>query len=1073
MEDDVTLYQLIRDCRPGTPVGLALDRTTSRRINNLRGQMTLDVFHQGKVIIAVTCLVMLLALWLVPNRPGGQALAAGPGGGEVHGTIYASLRGVQAQDPYLFLPDITVFLKNVKTSAVTKDITTDLDGAFTIPEQPQAEYQLCWKAQGYLAGCGAPFLLRGPNVSLKPQTISPNLDLGTVYGRVALKDGNACRFSAPFIGANVFTTVTAKVGSATRTVRANNSGGYLVAGLPSFGSAKIIAACEGAQASTTNTLAAGSPRLSNLTLPNARPRTLGYAAQGGKTVGAVAPGTTVQATVQAKDGGGYPLHYKWYLSPPVSSFTSIDSPTISWKIPAHGLATAYVWSGDGNGGNALTRIALSTTPDQIPFSGHVLGNDAPVLAGARVTINGVSAQTNARGDFSLTLPKEDPRYVITITKPGYQMLSKIQYNPVTGAVFKLYRARDTVVDPTKPIAVRVVSGREGSVGIEIQIPANSIAAGVDGKGPLATTPLHLRALPYDLNDPENQVPGDFGGTDGSNKAYRLATFGAANVDLQDDANQAFNLVPGKTATISVLIDPSQQAVAPSTIPVWHYDTARGLWLRDGKATRVGNFYKTNVKHFSAVNMDLSTANDGACTRVVVDPGIMDLPFKIRMYPLTGGLTVRPDHQDQIISASLNVVVREPPGIQVKFVMVDSNGNDIAASAQIVNVGAASPSGSMWNPPPSAPYLDCTSEVDYNVDTVKALWPVPPQGFLSYKTPPDYLDPTKAPALTSAYYNLIDPGGTKTKANDTNDFANWKNVNGFNRTGEVITVYQNQYDLGFGREMHMQTGGQTGSCLNCVAYYVTNYENVGNAVLGTNPKQTVAMEFSPQNGVTGTPYTKFYVYNADGTISLSADLDGNGQKYVPALCVVCHNGNIASMDPVTGNLNTARFIGFDVESFGFAPSKPRPSQEPAFKQMNQGIVNQTNVSGPLKSQIFNWYGTETDPSMPSSTFLPNVPSKWLNPVDESNLYNAVVKKSCRSCHTTRDPNDTGVDISWATYDSVNTDPLVRAFACTPGVHIMPQAKVTFARFWLSTDPNGPNTFASSDLTDFKSPNNSCN
>jgi hypothetical protein len=1030
------------------------------------------------LVLAPFSLLAMVVVWpLLPGRHRANPLAAGPMGGEVHGTMYALIRGEEkspGDDPYIFLPDITVYLKDIATSATSPEVTTDLNGSFRIPEQPEAQYQLCWKAQGFASGCNPTTLvLRSANINLKPQSIFA--EPGVVYGRVALKDGSACRFLATFLGANVFTTVAAETSSGIRRVRANSYGQYVLSALPQ-GSAKIIGRCEGAEIASVNTLT-GAVFEKNLTLPNVKPTALAYASSGGHPVGSVAAGTTVNATVEAKDGGGFPLHYHWFVDPPVSGFTSVDAPTINWKVPGPGLATAYVWAGDERGGNVLTRIALSTSPHQIKFSGHVLANTAPVLAGASVTINGVAGHTNPGGDFILTLPKEYPRYVLTITKPGYQMLSKALYKPVLGATYKLYQAQDFVVDPTKPIEVteKPPRGSDQKSGIQIAIDANSIAAGADGKGALATSPVHIRALTYNLHDPEDQLPGDYGGVDSEGKPYRLSTLGAANVDIQDAAGHSFNLAPGKTATIKMPIDPAQLAGAPASIFVWHYDTKRGLWLKDGNATRVGSSYEAKVTHFSPVNMDLAF-NTGACTKIVVDTGIMPVPFKIRMTPLSGGFVVDANHQNQVIGDPLNVVVREPPGISVRFDMVDSAGNIISGASQTITTGAASPSGIQWNPPPNPPYADCTSEVDYNEQTVSALFPTSPGGFLIYQTPATYLDPAQAPALAAAYYAAIDPGGTKTAANNTADFATWKTLNGFDRTGSTEAIYENEYDLGFGREMHMQTGGQTGTCTNCAAYYVTNYPKVEDAVAGTGAIATVAMEFSPQNNSSGTAYTKFYVYHTDGTIALSADLDGNGQKFVPTLCIICHNGNVSSMD-ATGNLHTSRFIGFDLQSFRYAATTPRGPQEPSFKAMNNTILTQTNISTPLKLLISDWYGTEGDFTLPNPTLNDlAVPTGWKQPVDESNLYNAVVKTSCRSCHTTRDPNDTGQDISWATYDSLNNDsPVARIYACAPAGpfhHIMPQAQRTFSRFWLSTQPNAPNTIASSDLSGFQSPNNTC-
>ncbi len=1046
--------------------------------------------NQILLVLLPLGLTFFFAGWAaLPNGRAGKAMPTAAMGGEVHGTVYALIRGRESTaaskgllNPYIFLPDISVNLQNVGTSAASQQVQTDLDGAFMIPSQPQAQYRLCWSAAGYLPGCSSPFVLRSGNINLEPVGIIAQA--GVIYGRAALKDASACRFLVPFLGANIWTEVSAVPASGpSKTVRANNYGEYVVPALPA-GNAKVTAACEGARA-TTATNVTGGASVTNLTFANTRPTAFTYAAFGGQVVSSVTTGSSVQATVQAKDGGGFPLHYRWAVDPASSGFVSQDAPSVNWTVAGKGLATIYVWAGDGRGGNVLSRVSLSTTPDHIAFSGVVTANDVQVVPGALVNINGVTTTTTGQGGFSLALPKEVGRYVVTITKPGYQMFSRALYSPVIGATFKLYKAQDFLVDPTKPVSVteKPPRGTE-KMGVQIQIPANSLAAGLDGKGAVATGALHIRPLTYNMRDPEDQLPGDYGGIDKGGKANRLETFGAVNIDVQDAAGHPFNLASGKTALIRIPIDPAQLAAAPPTMRVWHYDTKEGMWHEDGIATKVGTAYQTKVKHFSAVNMDLGFNGGAACTRVVVDTGIMPTPFKIRMTPKSGNFTVDANHQNQVIDGPLNVIVREPPGTLVQFDMVDSTGQVITAASQTITIGAASPSGALWDPPPNPPYTDCTTELDYNEQTAKGLFPpgtgASQSGFLTFRTPSAYLDVTQAPALTAAYYTKIDPGGTKTNPNDTNDFAHWKTINGFDRGEKARAIYENEYDLGFGRDMHMQTGGQDGLCGNCIAYYVTNYDNVEAAVTaqnsGVNQKATVAMEFSPQNGTSGTPYTKFYVFGANGTILDSVALDDFGPKAVPTLCIICHNGNINSMGP-DGNLLTSRFIPFDLQSFRYHPTDPnwqRAVMEPGFKAMNAGIINQTNVSAPLKLLITNWYGTEGDLTLPDATFQDNrVPSEWTSPTNESPLYQTVVQPSCRSCHTTRDPADTGQDISWQSYDSLNGDSaFARFLACTSTSHLMPQAERTFARFWLSTQPNQPIFISTSSLSAFQAPNNNC-
>ncbi|MBV8281719.1 MAG: carboxypeptidase regulatory-like domain-containing protein [Candidatus Eremiobacteraeota bacterium] len=312
-------------------------------------------------------------------------------GGEVHGSVLALIRGEEFfplknafVDRNIFLPDINVFLKNTATSALTPEVATNLDGSFTFPSQPQATYQLCWKSDGFQPGCGTPFVLRSFNVYLKP--VAAFAMEGAIYGRVTLKDGLACRFLNPMMAKDTWTTVTAASGSETRTVRANSYGEYVLPQRPP-GKTEVTARCEGVKTSASINFG-GVVQQVDLTLPNALPHVaIVSASQAGAMARAAAGGSTVQVHATAQDGGGFPLHYKWAVDPPEPSFVSADSPDVTWKLPGSGLATIYVLAFDDMGGNQLNRVALSTTPDKIPFSGIVTANDAPFVPNAEVTVN--------------------------------------------------------------------------------------------------------------------------------------------------------------------------------------------------------------------------------------------------------------------------------------------------------------------------------------------------------------------------------------------------------------------------------------------------------------------------------------------------------------------------------------------------------------------------------------------------------------------------------------------------------------------------------------------------------------
>jgi hypothetical protein len=588
------------------------------------------------------------------------------------------------------LPDIGVYLLNVTTKAKSPIVLTDLNGAFRIPSQPEAVYQLCWQATGFVSGCkDENITLRASNVNLTPIGISA--DLSAIYGAVTLADGSPCRVIAGYLGANIDATVTATVAGSSRTVRVNNFNEYVLAGLPS-GLVNTAAHCESID-SVASITTVGINVLHNFTLPNTTPKVGAFYAQvGGVTVSASAPGSTVRATVVAQPGSvGFPLHYRWYVDPPSAGFVSPDQNTLDVTTSGPGLTSIFVLVHDEHGGNAIRRLSLTARPNQILFSGHVSADDAASLVGATVTINGAQTKTDGNGNFALILAKEEPRYVATIQRVGYQMLSKAFYTPVQNGQYELFHAQQMTISPGAAVSYKErPRDDEKTEGAVVTIAANALAAGQDGTGALATAPLVMHAATYDLRNYNNPIPGDFTGLDKNGAPYRLSTYGAVDVAITDAAGNSYNLAPGKTAQIQVPIDPSMAATAPATIAVWHFDASAGVWNQEGEATRNGNYYEATVTHFSAVNMDLAF-NDGACTRIVVDQTIMPTPFKIRMTP-QNGQTVRPDHQDQIVNGPLSVVVREPPNIDVTYDMVDSNGGVITAAEQTVHTGNSSSTG---------------------------------------------------------------------------------------------------------------------------------------------------------------------------------------------------------------------------------------------------------------------------------------------------------------------------------------------------------------------------------------------
>ena len=315
--------------------------------------------------------------------------------------------------------------------------------------------------------------------------------------------------------------------------------------------------------------------------------------------------------------------------------------------------------------------------------------------------------------------------------------------------------------------------------------------------------------------------------------------------------------------------------------------------------------------------------------------------------------------------------------------------------------------------------------------------------------------------------------------------------------EASAIYFNHGDLGFGRNMHMTRRGKLKKNL---AFYVTNYRSLEDAIDRNDPIATVAMEYSfgSKEGKDRDRYIQFFAFGADGNRIESADLDGRGEKDLPGLCVTCHGGNLGSIVPEGGDIG-ARFLPFDLNAFDYSESNEnytRAAQESAFKTMNLALLDAYPTVA-VTELIQGWYASST-PSLPSQRRMNRqgkrnpgskstrartqssagihaqsesiedaimvsegspilnrttqnsefVPVGWRG--DHEELYTKIVAPYCRGCHMTR-----VFLIDWNTYEefaAVGTTTKIKHRVCQENEDTMPNAKATYQNMWLnSVDP----------------------
>jgi hypothetical protein len=233
------------------------------------------------------------------------------------------------------------------------------------------------------------------------------------------------------------------------------------------------------------------------------------------------------------------------------------------------------------------------------FIGQIVDVDNHPVSGVTVSIGSASVQTDVNGVFKIDQAAVHSRFAyITAHKNGFIDGSR-SLVPVSGAnMVKIMLLPDV---PTEIIQSGVTSEVTIYSGTKVVFDgAFKDESGAAYSGDVKVSLFHLTPSDPNLS---SLMPGMLyaEGADGDEKT--LQTFGMLQVELRGSGGQKLQIADGHTAEITIRIDDSQMATAPSTIPLWHFDDENGYWKEDGFATRQGNKYIGEVSHFSWWNCD--------------------------------------------------------------------------------------------------------------------------------------------------------------------------------------------------------------------------------------------------------------------------------------------------------------------------------------------------------------------------------------------------------------------------------------------------------------------------------------
>ena len=240
------------------------------------------------------------------------------------------------------------------------------------------------------------------------------------------------------------------------------------------------------------------------------------------------------------------------------------------------------------------------------------------LSGVRVVTGSLSATTSGEGTFSFTQAEVvNSRAVIKFEKSGYYTLTRSRVNEsdmFINAV--LYPQGNSNISLQTSFDASSAKILEVS-GMKVELPASSIMR-ADGSAYTGTVNANMLYLDPNNANFANMMPGgDLAAIRTDNSEVMLISWGMTNVNLTDNTGKSLQIKSGSTAELSFPIPAGMDNNPPATIPLWHFDEDKGIWIESGAATRQGNVYVGTVTHFSWVNLDVPA------TRVTIKGKVID------------------------------------------------------------------------------------------------------------------------------------------------------------------------------------------------------------------------------------------------------------------------------------------------------------------------------------------------------------------------------------------------------------------------------------------------------------------
>jgi hypothetical protein len=260
------------------------------------------------------------------------------------------------------------------------------------------------------------------------------------------------------------------------------------------------------------------------------------------------------------------------------------------------------------------------TPDPITaaIQGNVFDENGTPEPGVTVQVGSKTAITNTNGYFRINAASLDKKSaVITASKTGYFKAYRT-FGATSGANFVqiklIKRALTGTIDGAAGGEVSLTNGSK------VLLPANGVVNAATNAAYTGQVNVYAAYIDPTVADFNEIVPGSLLANDKDGKRVLLTSYGMLSVELESTSGEKLQVKNGSTAKITTAIPATGQASAPTSIPLWYVDETTGIWKEEGTATRNGNVYVGDVKHFTYWNCDIPVQTVSFTATLVLPSG---------------------------------------------------------------------------------------------------------------------------------------------------------------------------------------------------------------------------------------------------------------------------------------------------------------------------------------------------------------------------------------------------------------------------------------------------------------------